>query len=415
MIIFGLFLLLIFLLALTTNRLARTVLTAPMIFTLAGILVVLFLPTLIRAEVESESILLLGEIALALVLFTDATRISVSSLWRNAGLPARLLGIGMPLTIALGAVVAALLFTDLSIWEAAILAVILAPTDAGLGQVVVSSPLVPLRIRQALNVEAGLNDGLSVPFLMLFVALAQAAGPSQDQHWVLFTLQQIGFGVLTGAALGWVGGWLIGRARQQWQMPGSFQHLALLSLAVLCWLTAEHVTGGNGFIAAFAGGMFVKVHFENAGEHMLEFAEAWGQLLNFGIFFIFGLLVGPALGQFGVAVILYALLSLTLIRMLPVAISLLGMRLNPASVLFLGWFGPRGLASIVLGLLFLKQKAHVPNESLIILAVEATVLLSIFAHGLSANPAISRYARRIAQLGPDAPENLAVVEMPIRT
>ena len=114
------------------------------------------------------------------------------------------------------------------------------------------------------------------------------------------------------------------------------------------------------------------------------------------------------------AVILYALLSLTLIRMLPVAISLLGMRLNPASVLFLGWFGPRGLASIVLGLLFLKQKAHVPNESLIILAVEATVLLSIFAHGLSANPAISRYARRIARLGPDAPENLVVVEMPTR-
>ncbi len=414
MLIFGLFLLLVFLLALVYGKLERTVITPPMIFTTIGGLVALSLVSLFQAEVKDEDFLLLGEIALALVLFTDATRISLHSLVRGAQLPARLLGGGMPLTILFGAVVAALLFTELSVWEAAILATILAPTDAGLGQVVVSSPAVPVRIRQALNIEAGLNDGLSVPFLMLFIALAQVERPLQDQSWLLFTLQQIGFGVATGMVLGWGGGWLMSRARRQGLIPPTFQHLALLSLAVLCWLVAEHVIGGNGFIAAFVGGMFVKVNFENAGEQMLEFDEAWGQLLNYGVFFVFGLLVGPELGQFGTTVILYALLSLTLIRMIPVAISLLGTRLNPSSVLFLGWFGPRGLASIVLGLLFLKQKAHVPGESLIILAVEATVLLSIFAHGLSANPAIGRYARRVARMGADAPENQAATEMPTR-
>ena len=414
MLLFALFLLLIFVVGLASGWLERSIITAPMIFATVGAVVALSLPLQAARSVESSTVLLMSELALALVLFTDATRISVRRLAGTAHLPARLLAIGMPLTIVAGAVVAALLFTDLSVWEAAILATILAPTDAGLGQVVVSSPLVPGRIRQALNVEAGLNDGLSVPFLMLFVALARVDEPLQDQSWILFAAQQIGFGLLVGLALGWGGGWLINRARRRGLMAHAFEQLILLALAVLCWLIAEKIVGGNGFIAAFVGGMFVKVHFEDAGEQMLEFAEAWGQLLNFGVFFIFGLLIGPSLANFQATAVLYALLSLTLIRMLPVAISLFGFGLKPASVLFLGWFGPRGLASIVLGLIFLKQKAHLPGEALILSAVEITVLLSIFAHGLSANPLIGRYVRQVAKLEPGSPERLEVVEVPTR-
>lgn len=408
------FVLLIFLFGLVSRRLERTIITAPMVFTTAGILLVLALAEPDQLQLEGHTVLLVSEVALALVLFTDATRMRVRSLLGSAQLPGRLLGIGMPLTILLGAVAAVLLLTDLSVWEAAVLAVILAPTDAGLGQVVVNSPRVPMRIRQALNVEAGLNDGLSVPLLMLFIALAQVNQPLQDRSWLVFASKQIGFGLMVGLAFGWAGGWLIGQATRRGWMEKTFQQLALLSLALMCWLVSEEIDG-NAFIAAYIGGLVVKASFEEAGEQMVEFMEAWGQLLNFFVFFLFGMLVATSLYEFNAAVVLYALLSLTLIRMLPVAISLIGTGLKPASMLFLGWFGPRGLASIVLGLIFLKEKAPLPGEQFITLTVSATVLLSVFAHGISAAPVIDLYARQLEGMDADAPERAEVVAMPTRT
>jgi NhaP-type Na+/H+ or K+/H+ antiporter len=347
-------------------------------------------------------------VALALVLFTDATRIKLRALMR-ASLPDRLLAIGMPLTIVAGATVAVLLLSDLTVWEAAILATILAPTDAGLGQVVVNNPRIPARIRQALNIEAGLNDGISLPFLMLFVALAIADPGVGRFAWISYTLQQIGFGILIGLAIGWLGGWLLHHAKKRAWMTETFQLLSLLCLALLAWGLAEQM-GGNGFLAAFTGGIFVKVGFERAGEHMIEFIEAWGQLLSFAVFYLFGMLAAPDLGRFNAVSLLYALLSLTLVRMVPVAVSLVGTRLKPASVLFLGWFGPRGLASVVLGLVYLKQKVHLPGEKLIILAIVATVLLSVFAHGISALPASRWYVRQVEGMEPGAPELAKTVD-----
>lgn len=399
----AIFLLLIFFFTLISKRIEKTIMTAPIIFTLGGMGVYLILPRLADREIHNNIILLIAELTLALLLFTDASQIDLRKLLKETELPQRLLGIGMPLTILMGTILAVLIFDGFSIWEAALLAVILAPTDAGLGQVVVKSRLVPERIRQALNVEAGLNDGLAMPFFTLFIGLAAAADPFIAGDWLLYTVEQIFFGLLTGIIVGWLGGWLLGMAGKRGWIEESLQQLGFLSLALMCYGGAGLI-GGNGFIAAFIGGILVKRGFEDAHFHANEFSEAWGQFLNYFVFFIFGMIAAPLIPHFGSTTLIFAVLSLTIIRMLPVAISLIRMRLISASVLFLGWFGPRGLASIVLGLIFLEREVDLIFEDDIILAVAATVLFSIIAHGVSALPGTKWYAQRIENLGESAPE-----------
>jgi NhaP-type Na+/H+ or K+/H+ antiporter len=398
---------LLFLYSLVSQRLERTILTAPLVFTSAGMLTFLIHPGAFGISGGSGVFLHLAEIGLVLLLFTDASRTDLKVLRRIRSLPVRLLSTGMLLTLLLGAVAALGMFRQLSIWEAGILAAILAPTDAGLGQIIVNSPHVPMRIRQALNVEAGLNDGLSVPFLMFFIALAASAGDGREASLMHFIVEQLGFGVLIGAGIGLAGGWLLGAAVRNDCVADSFQKIGVVALPLLC-LAASDLTGASMFIAAFVAGLAVQVGFREAGKHSVEFTEEWGQLINLSVFFLFGLLVARNGPQLGVASWLYAILSLTVVRMLPVAIALAGTRLSAASVAFMGWFGPRGLASIVLGLVYLEQEKHLPGEDTIRLAVIATVLLSIFAHGLSAMPGIDLYARKIASLGADAPEREAV-------
>src|SRR5918997_1851729 len=226
---------------------------------------------LVEFGLDDHTVLLLGEIALAVVLFTDAASTDLSALRQNEGLPLRLLGVGMPLTIALGAAAALLLLTDLTFWEAAIVGTVLAPTDAALGQAVVSNPRVPLRIRQALNVEAGLNDGLSVPFLALFLTLAVAEEELQyASYWIRFALEQIGLGALVGVGVGLAGGWLVSLASRKSWIADPFQRLALLALALIGWALADQI-GGNGFIAAFVGGLAVGPTVEHVGERLIQF------------------------------------------------------------------------------------------------------------------------------------------------
>ncbi len=212
---------------------------------------------------------------------------------------------------------------------------------------------------------------------------------------------------LVGAAIGLAGGWLLGRARRREWIAESFLQIGVVALPLLC-LAVSELLGGSMFIAAFVAGLAVQMGFKEAGKHSVEFAEEWGQLLNLSVFFLFGLVIVRNWPQFSPAAWLYAVLSLTVVRMLPVAIALIGTRLSAASVLFMGWFGPRGLASIVLGLVYLEQEMHLPGESIMRLAVIVTVMLSIFVHGLSAMPGINLYARRIAALGADAPEHQEV-------
>jgi NhaP-type Na+/H+ or K+/H+ antiporter len=394
----------VFAFGLVSRRLEGTVLTAPLLFVAAGVLLGPAALGLVEFKLDYHTVLLLGEIALAIVLFSDAARTNLSTLRQNEGLPLRLLGIGMPLTIALGTAVAALLLTDLTFWEAAIVGTVLAPTDAALGQAVVSNPRVPVRVRQALNVEAGLNDGLSVPFLALFLTLAVAEEELQPaSYWIRFALEQIGFGALVGVGVGLVGGWLVSRASHRGWMTDSFQRLALLALALIAWALADQI-GGNGFIAAFVGGLAVGPTVERVGVRLIHFTEAEGQLLNLTVFFIFGVLVIGLLQPLTWEVALYALLSLSVIRMLPVGISLIGTHLRSISVLFMGWFGPRGLASIVLGLIVVEEAPMLGGRDQIEAVVALTVLLSVLLHGVTAAPLSAAYARRVEGMAADVTE-----------
>ncbi|MBP8924436.1 MAG: cation:proton antiporter [Pseudomonadales bacterium] len=383
----------LFLFCLVSGKLGKTVITAPIFFTLAGVLV---FPRL-DADVFSmnaRAFLMIAEIGLVLLLFTDASRTDLGVLRSIRALPARLLSIGMLLTILLGALAAKLVFPQLSIWEIGILAAILAPTDAGLGQVIVNSAFVPMRVREALNVEAGLNDGLAVPFMLFFIAMA-AAG-SGEASFARFIGEQLGLGIVVGAAIGLSGGWILDIAKRSGWMEDSFLQTAIVGLPVFCLLVSEHV-GASMFIAAFAAGLCVQVRFKDAGKHSVEFTEEWGQILNLAVFFLFGMLVSRDLEMFSIAPFVYAVLSLTVVRMLPVALALAGTGLSRATIAFMGWFGPRGLASIVLGLVYLEQERHLPGEEITRVAVMATVLLSIFAHGLTAGPGIRLHARLISR------------------
>ena len=397
---------------LVSRRLEGTVFTAPIVFVVAGFVLGPWGLGLVEFKLDDHTVLLVGEIALAIVLFTDAAGTNLSALRQNEALPLRLLGIGMPLTIVLGMIVAALVLTDLTFWEAAIVGTVLAPTDAALGQAVVSDQRVPVRVRQALNVEAGLNDGLSVPFLALFLTLAEA----EEEHlsadiWIRFALEQVGFGILVGVGVGLVGGWLVRWASQRGWMTDSFQRLALLTLAIIAWALADQI-GGNGFIAAFVGGLVVGPTVERVGERVIRFTEVEGQLLNLSVFFMFGVVVLGAIQPLSWEVALYALLSLTLIRMLPVALSLYGINLRSASVLFAGWFGPRGLASIVLGLIVVEEAPLLPGRDEIEAVVALTVLLSVLLHGITAAPLSAVYARRVQGMVAGAPEKQGTVEAP---
>jgi len=407
MIQLAIFILLLFGYALVSRRLERTILTAPIVFTVAGMFMFRALPAIREAGFNANIFLRLAEVGLVLLLFTDASRTDFKLLRSIGNLPIRLLTTGMLLTIFLGTVAARLVFPDLSLWEAGILAAILAPTDAGLGQVIVNSPRVPPRIRQALNVEAGLNDGLSVPFLLFFMTLAAAKIEGGAESLAQFIGEQLGLGLVVGAAIGLAGGGLLGWARRREWVSEPFRQVGVVALPLLCLVISELV-GASMFIASFVAGLTMQVGFKDAGKDSVELAEEWGQLFNLAVFFLFGTAVVKDWPEFTLTSVLYAVLSLTVVRMVPVAISLIGTRLSPSTVIFMGWFGPRGLASIVLGLVYLEEGLYLPGESTTRLAVIVTVALSIFAHGLSATPGINLYARKVAALGPDAPEHREV-------
>jgi NhaP-type Na+/H+ or K+/H+ antiporter len=407
------FILLVYLYSLVSRRLEGTILTIPLVFAVTGIVLVLVAPGMVRREVEGEVWLIVAEITYVIVLFNGATRVNLRVLRGRMQLPGRLLVIGLPLTIALGMSAAALVLPELSLWEAGALACILASTDTALARLTVHSPRVPAGIRAALNAESGLSDGLVVPAFVLFISLikADAAGPGPGSVLLRSAVRQVGFSIPIGAAIGFVGGWLLGLARRRDWASAPFQQIAMIALAPLCLILAESI-GASPFIAAFVAGLALQVGFRDASEGIVEFSENEGRLLHMFAFFLFGASAGSALAEIHLAPLLYAILSLTLVRMLPVAISMMGTHLSAASVLFMGWFGPRGLASIVLGLVAAQQEVDAAGASLMRLGLMTTVLLSIFAHGLSASPGIRLYARQIARLGADAPEHRVAPGMP---
>ena len=379
--------------AAVSGRLSGTPITTAMLFVVVGLLVGPKVLGEIDVDSSSSAVRTLAEATLALVLFCDASRIDLGQLRREVGVPVRLLGIGLPLTIALGAVAAAVMFDRLSIEEAVILAIVLAPTDAALGQAVVTEPRVPKRIRQGLNVESGLNDGICVP--LLFAAVAVADVESEISHGRspgTLLLEEIGYGVVGGVGAGLLIAVVVIHAGRRGLIAPQWRQVIPAAGAALAYGVAVGLHG-SGFIAAFVAGMVFRAALKRDPEDLNELSEEVGGVLNGATFVLFGaILLGPALGELTWELALYAVLSLTVVRMLPVAIAMLGSRARPPTVGFLGWFGPRGLASIVFAVIVVEESA-LPHEHLIANAIYITVGLSVLAHGLSAAPLAGRYAR----------------------
>ena len=380
--------LLIFIYALYSKTFDSSPITAPMVFVAMGALVGPLGLNLFNLDVRGEIIHLLTEITLILVLFVDASTINLKELLKDRKVPIRLLSIGLPLSAIVGSLVAYLMFPEIGIWVLILMALILSPTDAALGQAVVQSKNVPKKIRQWISVESGLNDGIILPVIFAVLAVITADSvDTENKRWVVYLIQQITLGTIIGALVGWIGGTLISYYADKDTMNSTFQRLVAGSLAVLSFALAE-IVHGNGFIAAFAGGLLFgySVKSDEIRERIQEFGEAEGQQLILFVFLIFSMVMLPqAVEHWDIKAFIYSLLSLTFIRMVPVAISLIGTKLDIKSILFIGWFGPRGIAS-VLYLLLVVNIIGIEGYEYILSIIILTVMLSIFLHGMTAVP-----------------------------
>ena len=376
-----------------SRRLERTVLTGPIVFVTVGLLVGGEGLGWFALGIGSGAVRSLAEATLTLVLFTDASRINLPALRREVGLPARLLGIGLPLTIAAGTGVALLVFGQLDWPEALLLAIVLAPTDAALGQAVVTDRRLPVRIRQALNVESGLNDGICVPLLFIALAVAEANDEGMTaQHAVRLVVEEIGWGIAGGVAAGVAGALVLRFSKSRRLVAHDWVQAIPLATAALSYGIAAPL-GGSGFIAAFVAGLVFGILERPFSGEVTYLVDSTGQVLNAVTLTVFGAIaLGQALDVLDWRIALYAVLSLTVVRMVPVALSLLGMHARPPTIGFLGWFGPRGLASIVFAVILLEGSG-LPHLNLLITTVAVTVGLSVYAHGLTALPLTKLYAR----------------------
>ena len=371
-------------------RLERFDVTAPITFVLAGLLLTHGPLAFLGVAPSHELIKELAEFTLALVLFSDASRVGLHELRVDAGLYVRLLGVALPLTIGLGTLLA-LALAGTNIWLALLVGAALAPTDAALGAGMMANPVIPARIRRLINVESGLNDGIATPFVS--VALAGAAtGGQVAGHGPAAAAAELAVGILVGLATGSAGGLLMNAARRHGWAAEGFAGSAVLGLAVCAYASAVAVHG-NGFIAAFVGGLAFGTTGGNRGEALVPFIEEAGALVSLLVWLAFGAVaLAPTMKVLTWQMVLYAILSLTVIRMVPVTVALVGARLGRATVALVAWFGPRGLASVVFALLALEELGS-PAADHAVAVITITVMLSVVAHGATADPLGTRYAR----------------------
>lgn len=383
----------VFVYSLAGGRLARSPVSGAIIFTAFGLALGPLGFGVLKLNADVEQIRLLAELTLALVLFTDAANSNLGVLREHVHLPGRLLLIGLPLTLLLGFGVGVLVFDGLALLELAILATMLAPTDAALGKAVVTNESVPPRIREGLNQESGLNDGICVPVLLLLLAVAAHPGGHGVSRMALeLVASQIGIGMVFGLALTVVAAWLFKRFNHLGWISDSWRQLPVPALAVACFALAQWL-GGSGFIAAFTGGLLFGWLARARKHTLLLAAEGTGDTLALITWVVFGaVVIARAVEHITWPIVLYAALSLTLIRMLPVFLALAGLGLSTKEKLFIGWFGPRGMASIVFGVIVLD--AHLPGGVTLVATVVCTILLSIVAHGLSAGPLAAALKRK---------------------
>jgi NhaP-type Na+/H+ or K+/H+ antiporter len=392
----------IFLYSIVSGRLDRTLFNGAVLYTTFGLVLGPLGFGVLNLSVDFEGLSTLAELTLALVLFTDASNANLRELKLSFRIPQKLLLIGLPLTILLGFVAGVLVFDGLTLVEIAIIATMLAPTDAALGKAVVTNEAVPTNIREGLNVESGLNDGICVPILFLFLALDSSAGAEGGTSTMALKLviQAIGIGAVVGAGLTFLGIRMLRRCADRGWVTETWRQLPVPALAVTCFAVAQWL-GGSGFIACFVGGMLFGGLEKQHKSRLLLAAEGTGDTLSLITWVVFGaVVIGQSIGSFSWQVVLYAFLSLTIVRMLPVFLVLAGMNLRSDEKLFMGWFGPRGLASIVFAVIVLGE--HLPGGDTISMTVVCTVLLSVIGHGLSANPLVALLAARLKSSAGDS-------------
>ncbi len=398
---------LVFAWGMLSARLERFDVTAPITFVLAGVLLTHGPLAPLGFSPSHETVKVLAEITLVLVLFSDASRVGLRDLHADMGLCLRLLGIGLPLTMGLGALLAVALFHGMGIWLALLVGAALAPTDAALGAGMMVNPAVPARIRRLINVESGLNDGIATPVVLVAVAGAAGTagiGPGE-------AAAELALGVLIGAVVGGAGGFVVKAARRRGWAEGDFAGSAVLALAV-CAYACALALHGNGFIAAFVGGIAFGAIGGRRGERLVPFVEETGALVSLLVWLAFGAIaVVPALTGLTWQTVVYAAGSLTLIRMVPVAVALAGARLGGTAIALIGWFGPRGLASVVFALLALEDLGQHAGQAVSVIGL--TVLLSVIVHGATADPLARRYGPRIARAAGTA-DDAATPRLPER-
>jgi NhaP-type Na+/H+ or K+/H+ antiporter len=380
----------IFLYSIVNGGLQRTPVSGAIVYTSFGLIFGPLCLGLLTLKVEAEFLKSLAELTLALVLFTDAANANLGVLKKSYYIPQRLLLIGLPLTIVLGFVFGVLIFKELTLLEVAILATMLAPTDAALGKAVVTNKSVPANIREGLNVESGLNDGICVPILFIFLALASSTGTETSTPMLALKLvvQEIGIGIAVGTGFTFIAFHLVRFFANKGWIDETWRQLPVIALALSCFAVAQTL-GGSGFIASFVGGLLLGglVRRKKYKHDYLLAAEGAGDTFALLTWVAFGsAVVGHSIDLINWQILLYAILSLTVIRMLPVFLVLTKSKLRVKEKLFIGWFGPRGLASIVFGVIVANKSF--PGEKTIIMTAVATIMLSIVAHGLSANPLI---------------------------
>ncbi|MFD3701908.1 cation:proton antiporter [Nocardia sp. NPDC058658] len=393
--------------SLAARRLGRANITAPMVFVVVG--VVAGNTGLVQVDADVGWLLTVAEVTLALLLFSDASHLQLREVGRDRGPALCLLLIGLPLSIVAGTLLAYWMFPEHGWAAAALIAAMLAPTDAALGAAVVTDTRVPSRVRRLLNVESGLNDGLATPVVtVLIVVVASETGQLGDQNWVIDALRSLSIAVGVAVAVGGAGGAVLRWCRGHgWTSPLSEQ-VAVFALALLCYFAAVAIDG-NGFVAAFLGGIMFGYLANAELRARTEFTETTGLLASYVVWIAFGAaLAWPALADATVRTYVIAVGALTLVRIVPVAIAMAGYGWGPPTVLFVGWFGPRGLATVIFALIALEELGNTAVTDHLVDVASVTVLLSIVAHGFSAAPLAARYGRWAATLPDDAPEKVAV-------
>jgi sodium/hydrogen antiporter len=371
---------------------ARNV-SGPLVFLLAGLLLANSSWGVVGVDIESETVHVLAELTLGLLLFSDASKVPLASARQDLPVTARLLAVGLPLTIVAGTVLAVLLFPSLPLALAGLIAASLAPTDAALSASVIGDERLPVEVRRVLNVESGLNDGIATPVVTFCVAAAATAFDLVSHGEDGFgALTELLIGVVVGSAVAVAGGRLMVFAHQRGWMQHGSRRLATLALALLAFLVASEV-GGNPFVSAFVGGLVFGASVQGDAVEVVELDELVGSLLSLVLWFIFGAaFLVPAFKELEVPVVLYAVASLTVIRMVPVALALLGSGQDRATVAFIGWFGPRGLASVVFALLAVEELGGAdPGVADALNTIAVTIVLSVVLHGVTARPFATRY------------------------